>query len=104
MARNEKTSSRIAKIAAKVLAVRAKHGRIDLVSTDDRFWLDIEWSQIRALAASALTQAADSKSSRKRITDNTAAKQRHLVRVKAEGFDRVLTGPVELMKPKRRSK
>lgn len=25
--------------------------------------------------------------------------QRHLVRVKAEGFDEVLIGPVELMKP-----
>jgi hypothetical protein len=52
MTRNEKTSARVAKIAAKVMAMPEKLG-------DDRVISQSFWNDIRALAASALTQAAD---------------------------------------------
>lgn len=67
MSRNEKTSTRVAKIAAKVLALKfappglnsfvqvvyARNGKVRIYDPD------ITWADIRALAASALTQAAD---------------------------------------------
>ena len=57
--RNERTSKRVAKIAGKVLAVRG-------MSKEDVYWgggyfTGLKWSDIRALAASCLTQAADKK-------------------------------------------
>ena len=58
--RNEKTSPRVAKIAAKVLAVRTKTPAKDLgIVAHDGSGVVIRWSDIRALAASCLTQAAD---------------------------------------------
>lgn len=61
MAKNEKTSARVAKIAAKVLmstgyrpAVLMKANR----SKENRYWT-LQWHELRALAASALTQAPD---------------------------------------------
>lgn len=108
MAENEKTSARVAKIAAKVLAIKFIRGKTTIPGTS------IRWSHIRALAASCLTQTTDhdgfipkSPQARKAMRGQLGAPnswekmdQRHKVRVKAEGFDRVLTGPVELMKPR----
>ena len=64
--RNERTSKRIASIAGKVLALKTR----DLISygnTRCRLWVmdsnpngpSVSWHDIRALAASALTQAPD---------------------------------------------
>ncbi len=51
--RNERTSKRIAKIAAKVLAIKIVNAKTTVPGTT------VTWADIRALAASALTQAAD---------------------------------------------
>jgi hypothetical protein len=62
MTRNEKTSARVAKIAAKVMAAKGKRSRVagnvfvPALHTSMPRWV---WLGIRALAASALTQAAD---------------------------------------------
>lgn len=50
--RNEKTSARVARIAAKVMAAEVVTGTA-VPGTG------VTWSDIRALAASALTQTAD---------------------------------------------
>jgi len=58
--RNERTSARVAKIAAKVLAVKTKTPATDLgIVAHDGSGIVIRWSDIRALAASCLTQVAD---------------------------------------------
>jgi hypothetical protein len=65
MARNERTSARVAKIAAKVMASNI-HGKSSgvvlcwLTQEPDCSWKDpLTWRDIRALAASALTQVKD---------------------------------------------
>lgn len=60
--RNERTSKRVAKIAAGILALK-KPASECCVWTDGGKAVWIMWSDIRALAASCLTQAADKKSS-----------------------------------------
>jgi hypothetical protein len=112
--RNERTSARVAKIAAKVLATKTHPGVtfavLDIKSGE---YLNLKWTDVKAMAASCLTQTSDhdfipkSPQARKAMrgklgVPNSWEKmdQRHKVRVKAEGFDRVLTGPVELMKPR----
>jgi len=71
MAKNEKTSARVAKIAAKVLAVDINqfpdqpHSPINPAHVDVMVLIGqshstgLKWSDIRALAASALTQTPD---------------------------------------------
>lgn len=61
--RNERTSKRVATIAGKLLRVKAKRGTAFYAWCDTEL-VEVKWSDIRALAASALTQAAD-KTSRK---------------------------------------
>lgn len=65
--KNEKTSKRVAKIAGKVLSLRGTKqflpsGKI----SDYHFGPLVSWSDIRALAASALTQTADKKPAKKK--------------------------------------
>jgi len=60
--RNERTSPRVVKVAAKVLAMRPYALKMESDGGQKiyGFMLDTEdWNQIRALAASCLTQAAD---------------------------------------------
>lgn len=60
MARTERTSARVAKIAAKVLALDIHPSVPAIVATDQTGKGHIfAWSDIRALAASALTQSPD---------------------------------------------
>ena len=60
MKRNERTSARIAKIAGRILAAHRRATVAVYESTDgDAKVVYIKWSDIRALAASALTQAED---------------------------------------------
>lgn len=64
MARNEKTSKRVAAIAGKVLAVKPETpGETTWIITDTKTGniVTFYWRDIRALAASALTQAPDKK-------------------------------------------
>ncbi len=67
MPRNEKTSKRVAGIAGKVMAVKAPVGEEVLIFDKrlDRI-VAVRWSDIRSLAASALTQAADKPKKAKR--------------------------------------
>lgn len=60
MARNEKTSKRVAAIAGRVLAIKAPADEEVLVfdKIADKI-VRLRWRDVRALAASALTQAAD---------------------------------------------
>jgi len=58
MAKNEKTSARVSKIAAKVLAIKCISKDFVLI-TKDGAGIVVRWSDVRALAASALTQAPD---------------------------------------------
>ena len=57
---NERTSARVAKIAGEILAWKGRAGMtvclVDDATHKDEFTL-IRWRDIRALAASALTQA-----------------------------------------------
>jgi len=57
--RDEKTSANIARIAGRILSA-AHRVRIAAWTMDGRLFL-IPWSDIRALAASALTQTEDKK-------------------------------------------
>lgn len=71
MARNEKTSARVARIAAKVLNVATKEGYMEICFNHPaygqcRVHSTVNWRDIRALAASALTQAPDSPHERAR--------------------------------------
>jgi hypothetical protein len=60
--RNEKTSKRVAKIAGKVLALKGVASWYVTVCNEDRHSaVGLTWRDIRALAASCLTQAADKK-------------------------------------------
>lgn len=66
MARNERTSKRVAKIAGRILAMDVQ--RQTNVCVADRVvggLTFLPWSDIRALAASALTQAPERKTKRK---------------------------------------
>ena len=56
--RNERTSARIAKIAGKLLALKAGK-QMSFYAWSDSGMLEIPWADIRALAASALTQTED---------------------------------------------
>jgi hypothetical protein len=60
MKRNEHTSARLASIAGRILAVKAI-GRATIQLSDHGvpYKATFKWSDIRALAASALTQAQD---------------------------------------------
>jgi len=66
MKRNEETSARVAKIAAKVLAM-VNSSTLELYHHPDGkpVKTDLKWRDIRALAASCLTQSPD-KPKRKR--------------------------------------
>jgi len=58
--RNEQTSAKVAKIAGRILAIKAKRDACTYIWTVFRDHLHIiKWSDIRALAASALTQTRD---------------------------------------------
>jgi len=57
--RNERTSARVARIAAKILAVKGGGNSLLCTAFADDIAFDIRWRDIRALAASALTQAPD---------------------------------------------
>ena len=64
--KNERTSKRVATIAGKVMALKGVANATVQLYTErtGRFSLTdigIKWRDIRALAASALTQAADKK-------------------------------------------
>ena len=57
MTRNERTSARVAKIAAKVLASSGRRPAL-MFTAKGREWY-LQWHELDALAASALTQTAD---------------------------------------------
>lgn len=64
--RNEKTSPRVSRIAAKVLNVGTKKGFLEVTFDDKgygpcRVYPTVKWQDIRALAASCLTQTASRK-------------------------------------------
>jgi hypothetical protein len=60
--KNERTSKRVARIAGKVMARRGIASKELMIFNDDAYeCLNITWSDVRALAASCLTQAADKK-------------------------------------------
>ena len=61
MARNERTSPRVARIAAKVLAMQNDLSLELYEHPHDQgpVMTSLKWRDIRALAASCLTQAAD---------------------------------------------
>lgn len=64
--RNEHTSKRVARIAARILRQRPRNGERAVVYLVTRsrgdLWQKFLWSDIRALAASCLMQAPDRKS------------------------------------------
>lgn len=64
MKRNERTSARVAKIAGKILA--AEHDNPTRTGRVNGKLVDFTWDDIRALAASALTQTANKKPKPKR--------------------------------------
>lgn len=67
MKRNEHTSARVAKIAAKVLAIDVENPDdvgVTVVGGGKKIW--IGWRDIRALAASCLTQTSPIKKTPKR--------------------------------------
>lgn len=53
----EKTGARVARIAAKVLTIKIEGPEPDIILVRDGHKIRVGWSEIRALAASALTQA-----------------------------------------------
>lgn len=65
--RDERTSARVAKIAGRVLALTIDPASFGSIGNDGSFgwidgnrkWHEFKWSDIRALAASCLTQAPD---------------------------------------------
>jgi hypothetical protein len=60
MAANEKTSKRVSAIAGRLLAVKVRAGEfIPVFDIKTECIVEFKWADIRALAASALTQAAD---------------------------------------------
>lgn len=70
--RNEKTSKRVASIAGQIMAFNKKYStwiEFDDVcghdKDDDDKIIRVSWKDIRALAASALTQTADKKPAKK---------------------------------------
>lgn len=118
--KNERTSQRVAKIAAKYLPMTLRQFREEFTMSPLGVFRDV-----KSLAGTAQTQAPDRKASVKarnledviekilfNLKEGVSARgaarqvvaaldQRHLVRVKAEGFDQVLVGPVELMEPRK---
>ena len=83
MARNEQTSPRVAKIAAKVLAMQNDlnlelyehpHGQGPVITS-------LKWRDIRALAASCLTQAADKPKMVRALLPAAVGKTEHMVDV-----------------------
>lgn len=60
MASNEKTSKRVARIAARILSSQTS-AREEITAWDAKGenLIHFKWADIRALAASALTQVAD---------------------------------------------
>lgn len=83
---NERTSKRVAKIAGRVLALR---GRLQVLPSgrlcDYCFGPGIKWSDIRALAASCLTQTADKPKRKKPRRPYVAPSPRPAPRAKRKG-------------------
>lgn len=68
MARNERTSPRVAKLAARILALKPYFEVFPVSHKTGRgmdLWV-INWSDLRALAGSCLTQAPDKPKAKKR--------------------------------------
>ncbi len=60
MSKNEKTSKRVAAIAGRIMAVKAiPRDYCVIFDTKKDDAVVLQWTDLRALAASALTQAAD---------------------------------------------
>ena len=71
MKRNERTSNRVARIAGKILAIKAVETHATLWGVEKTEFGDenglvwIKWSDIRAIAASCLTQTRNKPKRRK---------------------------------------
>lgn len=64
MARNEKTSPRVAAIAARILAIKTEDPTFrdnvwNILNVKTGKIVRVKWTDVRSLAASALTQADD---------------------------------------------
>lgn len=96
--KNERTSARIAKIAGRILAVDPYSNeyrlQVRLSPGGAREWATFDWGDIRALAASCLTQTAD----KKWITRRNAASKRDDHRI---GFSHWGKPPGEKAGPRR---